>query len=198
MALRSTPPPRNIARCISKIIYFILGNALGRICYPRSLFESRWFENISGEGWRWVCRGVWNQRIRRVNAGAKWPVSPYQRISNPANLSFHPDDINNFQMPGSYFQAIGRIAIGRGTYIAQNVGIITANHNLNDLDRHAEPQPVRIGERCWIGMNSVILPGVALGPHTIVGAGSVVTKSFAEGHCVIAGNPARIIRYLEA
>ena len=45
-------------------------------------------------------------------------------------------------------------------------------------------------------MNTVILPGVSLGDHTIVGAGSVVTKSFQEGNCVIAGNPAKVIRYL--
>jgi acetyltransferase-like isoleucine patch superfamily enzyme len=42
-------------------------------------------------------------------------------------------------------------------------------------------------------MNAVILPGVTLGDHTIVGAGSVVTHSFPEGHCTIAGNPAKKI-----
>ena len=47
-------------------------------------------------------------------------------------------------------------------------------------------------------MNSVILPGVTLGDHTIVGAGSVVTKSFPDGDCVIAGNPARMIRRLNS
>ncbi len=51
-----------------------------------------------------------------------------------------------------------------------------------------------IGEKSWIGMNSMILPGVSLGPNTIVGAGSVVTKSFIDGNCIIAGNPARIIK----
>ena len=45
-------------------------------------------------------------------------------------------------------------------------------------------------------MNSMILPGVELGPRTVVGAGSVVTKSFPEGDCVIAGNPAKIIKKL--
>lgn len=42
-------------------------------------------------------------------------------------------------------------------------------------------------------MNSILLPGVCLGNNTIVGAGSVVTKSFPEGNCVIVGNPARKI-----
>lgn len=46
-------------------------------------------------------------------------------------------------------------------------------------------------------MNSVITAGVELGTRTIVGAGSVVTKSFPDGYCVIAGNPAKIIKILD-
>lgn len=56
---------------------------------------------------------------------------------------------------------------------------------------------VRIDDYCWIGMNVVVLPGVHLGPRTIVGAGSVVTKSFSDGYCVIAGNPAKKIKDIE-
>ena len=50
-----------------------------------------------------------------------------------------------------------------------------------------------IGKRCVIGGRAIITPGVTLGDHVFVGAGSVVTKSFPS-HCLIAGNPARIIR----
>lgn len=45
-------------------------------------------------------------------------------------------------------------------------------------------------------MNSVLLPGVVLGPRAIVGAGSIVTRSFPDGQCVITGNPARLQRTL--
>ena len=77
------------------------------------------------------------------------------------------------------------------------MGLITANHDPANPATHLDPKPINIGKNCWIGMNSVILPGVTLGDNTTVGAGSVVTKSFPEGNCVIAGNPARIIRQLE-
>lgn len=59
-----------------------------------------------------------------------------------------------------------------------------------DLDAHTAPKSITLAKRCWMGMNSIILSGVTLGDHTIVGAGSVVTKSFPEGECVIAGNTA--------
>ena len=97
-------------------------------------------------------------------------------ISRPENIKFHPDDLNNFQSPGIYLQNFSaKIVLGRGTYIAPNVGLITANHRALDLDSHEPGRDIVIGERCWIGMGAVILPGVHLGDRTIVAAGAVVT-----------------------
>ncbi len=51
----------------------------------------------------------------------------------------------------------------------------------------------RIGKNCFIGGRSLILPGVEIGDNCVVGAGSVVTKSVPP-RCIVAGNPARILK----
>ena len=79
---------------------------------------------------------------------------------------------------------------------ASNVVIISGNHGVYNQD-DADLRETIIGDYCWIASNVVILAGVVLGPRTIVGAGSVVTKSFPEGYCVIGGNPAKVIKKIE-
>jgi len=148
-------------------------------------------------GWTWVLSSILWQKIFGFNRHIPWPVSPFISISNPNNIEFHVDNLDNFQSYGVYFQNFyGSIVIGEGTYIAPNVGIITVNHNPYNLDSYLPPKNVIIGRNCWIGMNAVILPGVTLCDHTIVGAGTVVTKSFHEENIIIAGNPARVIKKL--
>lgn len=173
---------------------------LGKLCaalrgYDKQYLSGKWFTaECNYEGWRWVMQSAF---VRGRKNRCPWPVSERSCVVGSGKITFHPDDLNNFQHFGCYFQAKGNITIGRGTRIAPNVGIITANHDVNDPRRHMPPQDVVIGENCWIGMNSVILPGVTLGDGTVVGAGAVVTKSFPEGRCVIGGNPAKLIRKLE-
>ena len=124
-------------------------------------------------------------------------MHPSTIVGRAENISFHPDNIDNFWKPGCYYQCWnGRITIGKGIWIAQNVGIITENHDPLRLEHHLEAQDVVIGEDCWIGMNAAILPGVELGNQTVVGAGAIVTHSFKEGTCIIAGVPAKFIRKL--
>jgi hypothetical protein len=146
-------------------------------------------------GYIFSLKSLWVKNILRLNKPMPFPTGLTCLISNPLNIHFHPDDLNNFQSPGTYFQNFNaQIYIGKGSYIAPNVGIITANHDLADLDAHMDGSDVIIGEKCWIGMNSVILPGVELGNRTIVAAGTVVTKSFKQGNIVLGGVPAKIIK----
>ncbi len=183
------------------LTYFILGHIIGAIFYKKKYYYGKWFKGnfggIAAPGWRWICVDFFSGG-RKQNGNIPWPCSPYITVGNYKNIHFHPDDVNNFQGKGNLFQtwSDGHIFIGKGTWIAMNVGIITTNHSTNNPDEHDLPKNVILGKSCWIGMNSMILPGVVLGNHTIVGAGSVVTKSFPEGNCVIAGNPAHKIRDL--
>ena len=166
----------------------------GSLIYNKKYLRGRYFDKNS-IGARWIIQCWFWQKLMRYNSDADWPVSHRIQISNAKNIIFDPDDMQIFHTFGSYFQAFNaKIIIGKGTWIAPNVGLITANHDINDLNSHCEGKDIIIGERCWIGMNSVILPGTILGPGTVVGAGSVVTKSFPEGNCVIVGNPAKFIK----
>lgn len=189
---------------IKRIYIYILANLIllfGK--YDKKYFISgRWFRRrISAGsdslGWYYIVAYHKTLKMAKGNKNIPWPCHPSTQVLFPQNVKFHPDNLDNFLSPGCYFQAVGKIEIGHGTYIAQNVGIITANHNFTNLDEHQNPKDVIIGENCWIGMNSVILPGVVLGNNTIVGAGSIVTKSFPNGHCVIGGNPAKLIKNID-
>lgn len=123
-----------------------------------------------------------------------WPIDKTCTIAN-VNKIF--TGINCLiGRPGAYLQGAGELYIGNYVQLAPNVGVLTANHDLYD-QRISNNKKVVIGNYSWVGMNSVILPGVQLGTRTIVAAGSVVTKSFPEGYCVIGGNPAKVIKQLE-
>lgn len=191
---------KELRRYIRGCWYFLWGNLFALFSYDRKYLRGRWFAGRAGgvcaTGWEWVTHDAIGRFFSLYNREARFPINQSCRVISPENLEFDPDDLNNFQSFGIYYQALGRIRVGKGTYIGPNVGLITSNHDPADPELHREPRPIELGKACWIGMNSVILPGVTLGDHTVVGAGSVVTKSFEQGYCVIAGNPARIIREL--
>jgi acetyltransferase-like isoleucine patch superfamily enzyme len=136
------------------------------------------------------------QKVIGINREAYWPVHFTSRVNGVKNILIGIETSPGY-MPGCYIQGAGKICIGDYTQIAGNVGIISANHDMYDNRVSIRGETVKIGKYCWIGMNTVILPGVELGDFTVVGAGSTVTKSFSEGYCLIAGNPARLIRKLD-
>lgn len=80
-----------------------------------------------------------------------------------------------------------------------DVMIISRSHGFDRTDVpmyrqvEADPKPVVIEDDVWIGARAILLPGVTIGEGTIVGAGSVVTKSVLP-YSIVAGNPARIVR----
>lgn len=179
--------------------YFFWGHILGYLLFDRRYLTGKWFHGrffgLCALGWEWVTHDGIGKLFSLDNREARFPINQKCRVICPENLIFDSDDLNNFQSFGIYYQALGEITIGKGTFIGPNVGLITSNHDPSNPEKHMKPKPIVLGRQCWIGMNSVILPGVVLGDNTVVGAGSVVTHSFEEGNCVIAGNPAKLIRY---
>ncbi len=92
------------------------------------------------------------------------------------------------------------VTIGDDCFIGPNVSIYTACHSTDPVERNSRrewAEPVTIGNNVWIGGSVTILPGVRIGNNTTIGAGSVVTKDIAD-NCVAVGNPAKVIKHLEA
>lgn len=93
----------------------------------------------------------------------------------------------------------GPVRIGDGVMMGPEVLVYTDGHRFDDVRRpmveqgHRAPREVVIEDDVWIGARSIILPGVRIGRGSVVGAGSVVTKDVPEC-CVVAGNPARVVR----
>lgn len=124
-------------------------------------------------------------------------------IGNPTvigkydNITVH----NNSEIErGCTLIARDKIEIGQNTTLAYGVMVLTSadpNGPHNKLSILYPPllAPVVIGNDCWIGARSVILPGVTIGECSIVAAGSVVTKDVAP-RTLVAGVPAREIKKL--
>ena len=182
---------------IKRIVLYIIRLWWG-LFYDKKYLSGRHFSTeYYSKGWAMLPKLFFSQKIVGINKNVPWPCAPTILIGNPDNIEFDIDDIDNFFTGYGYYQGIGaKIKIGHGTPIAPGVGMITANHDLSDVEKNQPGQDIVIGDKCWLGMHVMILPGVVLGNHTIVGAGSIVTKSFPEGNCVIAGNPAKVIRRL--
>jgi acetyltransferase-like isoleucine patch superfamily enzyme len=122
---------------------------------------------------------------------------------------------NTYIGEGSIIRSAEKISIGDNVLISHNCNIIdTDSHEMNYLERasgfknivtkgHSKEQgsilckPIHIADYAWISYNVSILKGVTIGRGAIVGAGSIVTKDVPE-FTIVAGNPAKIIRKVEA
>ncbi len=177
-----------------KLLQFLYTFPLAVLFYPKVIKHND-YNKYDSPGWDRIRKCWYRQKIRGKNRRAIWPTTDLSLIGEPNNLVIDETSEGALLVSGLYLQCMdAKVIIGKNVYIAPNVGIITANHNCCDLDHHLPGKDVIIGDNSWIGMNSVILPGVVLGEHTVVGAGSVVTKSFPAGYIVIAGSPAKMIR----
>lgn len=102
---------------------------------------------------------------------------------------------------GLHNTIIGPVNIGNHVNLAQGVVVSGLNHNFQDTNKRIDEQgvstlPITIHDDVWIGANAVITAGVTIGRHSVVAAGSVVTKDVPE-YTVVAGSPARVIKKMK-
>ena len=99
---------------------------------------------------------------------------------------------------GVFINGAGGVNLGKNVIISANAMILSASLDLQSYVSVASSirhdyRKVVIGDSVWIGAGAIILPGVSIGPKSVVAAGSVVTRS-VPGGVLVAGVPARVIR----
>lgn len=93
---------------------------------------------------------------------------------------------------------VTRVEIGSSVLFGPSVQIYTATHPISAAERRTGlefAKPVSIGSDVWVGGGAIICPGVLIGERSVIGAGSVVTRSIP-ADVFAAGNPCRVIRTL--
>jgi maltose O-acetyltransferase len=94
---------------------------------------------------------------------------------------------------------VAAITIGDDVQIGSYVQLLTPTHPVEPgprRDKWEAARPIIIGDNVWLGSGAIVLPGVTIGEHTVVGAGAVVTRDLP-ANVVAVGNPARVVRHLD-
>jgi len=110
----------------------------------------------------------------------------YQAMLSPSNVSLGE---GSFVNSGCLFEAGGRIDIKSFAMVGPRVIFVTINH-VGEKNQDLIYLPITVESYAWIGAGATICPGVTIGHHAVVAAGSVVMRDVAP-HVRVAGSPAR-------
>jgi exopolysaccharide acyltransferase PssR len=129
----------------------------------------------------WVLTTLKLRQLRKVLVGAKRQY--YVRLFG---MDLHPS--TEFSLSTYFDRTFPKgVHVGANTYVALKAMVLTHDRT-RGLYVHT-----RIGENCFIGAGSIVMPGVQIGDDSIVAAGAVVTKDVPSGS-IVAGNPATVVR----
>jgi acetyltransferase-like isoleucine patch superfamily enzyme len=132
------------------------------------------------------------QKLLRINGNIPWPVHFTSIVLHPRKIEIgynSPIGLNC----GCYIQGKAGIKVGHNCRMGPNVGLISANHDPNDYDVWIDIGPIEIGDNVWIGMNTVIMPGVKIGNNVIIGANSTVNKDIPD-NSIAVGSPCQVVK----
>lgn len=158
-------------------------NALNSLVPPRPFFGlRRSFLNAAG-----VTVG---ERTRISNC-----VKVYDRFVEIGRDSWIGPEVTFFSTSN------GTIRIGSRVDVAPGCKFFAGTHELGSSERRAgagSGSDISVGDGCWIGGASTILPGAQIGPGSVVAAGSVVRSGIYPGNVLLAGCPARVVKTYES
>ena len=166
---------------------------------PRPRLWVRWFLNplLHQKGKGTVIRRrtridvfPWNKFV----TGQNCTIEDFVTINNGVGDVI----IGNNSRVGMGNTLIGPVHIGNEVIFAQNIVLSGLNHGYQDVYTPIRKQTVTksliiIEDEVWIGANVVVVAGVTIGKHSVIAAGSVVTKNIPP-YCVAVGNPAKVIK----
>lgn len=135
--------------------------------------------------------GFWDHaRIEAIDSWKDQTFTPSLRIGNHVNIG-----------QDCHMTLAEKIVIEDGVVCTARVMITDIHHVTEDLTLPVMEQglitkPVRICEGAFVGLGAMIMPGVTVGKHAIVGAGAIVTKDVPD-YATVVGAPARIVKQLQ-
>jgi maltose O-acetyltransferase len=136
---------------------------------------------------------VLDQLIGHLGEGAE--IVPPFACDYGTNITIGENAFVNFN---AVFLDCAAITIGDRAQLGPAVQLLAADHPLDPEARQQgleNAKPIMIGADAWLGGGAIVLPGVTIGENSVIGAGSVVTKSVPP-NVVATGNPCRVIREL--
>ncbi|NTU73275.1 acyltransferase [Candidatus Roizmanbacteria bacterium] len=181
----------------------IIKRVVHRILIPKGQAMPRWFVNA-------LINPFFHKKMRKakVRLSVRKDLFPFNKfllgkqsvVESYSTLNNGVGDIvigENTRV-GISNVIIGPVMIGNNCILAQNVVISGLNHGYENpdvsiKDQKVKTKPIVIEDDCWIGANVTVAAGVTIGKHSVVGAGSTVTKSIPPYH-VAVGNPAKLIK----
>ena len=168
-----------------KYIYYFLYYAVA----AKLPHGERWkiIGKVSARVRAFICRRLFANTAQIFNVGKN---VDFEYLGHLISLGDHANLGNNLKVAGN-----GKLKVGKHVMMGDDVMILTQNHKYLCPEGYDgfDIGEVVIDDYAWIGSRVIILRGVTIGKHAIIGAGAVVTKDIPP-HAIAAGNPARVIK----